>query len=213
MGIRTLVVFARAPVRGQVKTRLARSVGDDAALALHLAFVSDVCGLGRGVADRRVLAVAGALDGFPPAPDLTIVAQEGAELGARMANAIARYVGDGPVCIVGSDSPSLPREYLVEAFERLKEADVVLGPSTDGGYWLIGARRPAPELFGGIEWGTPSVLTATLERLKDARAALLPFFYDVDEAADLALLRAHLALLPATVAPATRQALAHLGIS
>src|SRR4051794_12185123 len=97
----TLVVFARAAVRGQVKTRLARAIGDDAALALHAAFVTDVCALGEGVAERRVLAVAGPLE--PPlASGVTVIAQEGVDLGARMANAIARYSSDGPVCIIGS---------------------------------------------------------------------------------------------------------------
>jgi rSAM/selenodomain-associated transferase 1 len=215
---RTIVVFARAAERGRVKTRLARTLGDDTALALHRAFVEDACALTAGVAERRYLAVAGALDEpslgkIARAHGLELVAQEGADLGSRMAHAIATHAQRGPVCIIGADSPSLPRAYLEEAFVRLAQDELVLGPATDGGYWLVGARRPAPELFGDIAWGTPSVLPETLRRLAGARAALLPFFYDVDDEQDLALLRAHLGVLPASVAPATRQMLAILADS
>lgn len=204
----TLVVFARAPVRGQVKTRLARGVGEDAALALHRAFLADVCAAAEGVAARRVLAVAGdpdhaGLDGLP----LERVEQGEGDLGARMARALARYVADGPVCLIGCDAPTVPRAYLEEAFVRLGEVDLVVGPSTDGGYWLVGARRPAPELFEDVAWGTEAVLPETLRRLRGRSHALLPFWYDVDDVEDLALLRAHLGVLGPEVAARTRAVL------
>jgi uncharacterized protein len=207
----TLVVFAREPVAGRVKTRLAATIGAAAALRLHVAFVEDVCALAAGIAGRLVLAVAGDPE-HPGFAGLSVerMAQGEGDLGARMDRALGL---GGAVCIIGSDAPTVPRAHLADAFRLLEDAEVVLGPSTDGGYWLVGARRPAPELFCDMAWGTPAVLPETLRRLAGARAALLPFHYDVDEAGDLALLRAHLVHLPPTVAPATRRTLADLRLT
>lgn len=215
-----LVVMARAPVPGQVKTRLCRSAPQtpEAALtptqaaAVHAAFVADVCrgGARSGIARRRLYVA-----GDPAHPQLAAVArehgfvireQQGAELGARMAAAIAAelWQGASAVVLVGTDSPTLPGAYLGRAATWLGgAADVVLGPAADGGYYLIGARRPLPELFAaGVEWGTAQVLPETLARLRrladsGARVALLPFFYDVDTPQDLRLLAAHLRLAAA----------------
>jgi rSAM/selenodomain-associated transferase 1 len=208
----TLVVFARAPVSGQVKTRLAARVGEEGALALYRAFVEDACRLAAAVAERRVLAVAGdpaAWAEVAARHDLVLEAQTDGDLGARMDHAIRAHA---PACIIGSDSPSLPADYVREALARLETHEVVLGPSGDGGYWSIGAQRAVPELFGGIAWSTAAVLPETLRRLDGRRAWLLPFWYDVDDAEDLALLAAHLKHLPDDVAASTRAALssAHL---
>ena len=133
----------------------------------------------------------------------TLCAQHGAELGARMDAAITAELGQGAssVVLIGTDSPTLPTAYLQRAAAWLGgDAEVVLGPAADGGYYLIGARRPIPELFAtGISWGTAQVLPATLLRLQSlrdrgVRVALLPFFYDVDTPQDLRLLLAHLRL-------------------
>jgi hypothetical protein len=99
------------------------------------------------------------------------------------------------VVIIGSDSPTLPRQFLVDAFARLRTCDVVLGPSVDGGYCLIGARVAVPELFTGIAWSTPEVLPETLRRLAGYSHWLLPTWYDVDDAADLEHLREQLHVL------------------
>jgi len=203
----TLVVFAREPVAGRVKTRLARKIGEGAALALYRAFLEDVVALTEGVAERRLLRVAGDPESLAALP-IARAPQEGADLGARMDHAIRASLGEGPVAIIGSDSPTLPRELLVEAFARLQKHDVVLGPSADGGYWLIGARVAVPELFGGIAWGTPEVLPETLRRLSGRSHSMLPSWYDVDEEADLEYLRLHLRSLPGGVARATRRVLA-----
>jgi glycosyltransferase A (GT-A) superfamily protein (DUF2064 family) len=111
--------------------------------------------------------------------------------------------GASSVVLIGSDSPTLPLAYLRRAADWLAgAADLVLGPAGDGGYYLVGSRRPTPELFApGIAWGTSSVLATTLERLASLRRAglriaLLPLFYDCDTPADLRLLAAHLALGP-----------------
>jgi len=218
----TLVVFARAPVEGAVKRRLAAALGPARALALYEAFLDDACALAASLSSTRsiargVLAVTGGAD-HPAvverarAHGLAIAEQRGGDLGARMANALEDNFTYGPVCVIGSDSPTLDRALVVEAFAALARHDVVLGPATDGGYWLVGARRPAPDLFAGIEWGSDRVLVETLARLRAHDHALLPFWYDVDDAAGLDLLRAHLAVLPPSVAPSTRRALAALGL-
>ncbi|HLF47828.1 MAG TPA: TIGR04282 family arsenosugar biosynthesis glycosyltransferase [Methylomirabilota bacterium] len=116
-----------------------------------------------------------------------------------LANGFAEFLGNGHAGAVAidSDTPTLPTEHLAEAVARLRrgDADLVLGPSEDGGYYLIGLRAPHPELFDGIRWSTPEVMPETLRRAeeKGLRVALLPTWYDVDTPTDLARLRAALA--------------------
>ena len=109
---------------------------------------------------------------------------------------------------MNSDGPTLPPAYLVEAFARLRDgADVVLGPSDDGGYYLIGLKRPAPRLLREVRMSTPSVLADTLAIAAEEglTVALLPAWYDVDDAASLGRLAVELRDAPATVAPRTRR--------
>jgi rSAM/selenodomain-associated transferase 1 len=132
--------------------------------------------------------------------------QQGAELGARLRHAFEHEHERGAraVAAIGSDSPTLPLHLLDEAFRALAWDRVVLGPTFDGGYWLVGAQRPAPDLFESVPWSTPNVLEKTLAKLRDqsVRARLLPFWYDVDDAADLARLTWHIDSLAADVRPA-----------
>lgn len=208
----TLVIFARAPRLGEVKTRLAATIGAERALALYEAFVDDTCALTQGLGARRVLAIAGDLD-HPRVRQLArsqrvaVESQGDGDLGERMARAIAAYLAAGPVVIIGSDAPTLPRAHLHRALDALMGSDVVIGPSDDGGYYLIGARVAVPELFAGVRWSTPEVLAATLARLGARSHALLPPWHDVDSAEDLARLERELAALPPSVAPATRRVL------
>jgi glycosyltransferase A (GT-A) superfamily protein (DUF2064 family) len=176
-----------------------------------------VCALAAGLADRAILAVAGdpedaTICRIAAAHGFARAAQCDGDLGARMAAALGEAQARGPACLIGSDAPTLPRARLADALERAARHDVVLGPSTDGGYWLVGGRTPAPELFRDMPWSTPAVLPETLRRLAGRDVALLPFHYDVDEPHDLTLLCAHLLVLPPAVAPATRRALAALGL-
>jgi rSAM/selenodomain-associated transferase 1 len=208
----TIVIFCRAPVLGQVKTRLAKTIGDERALALYQAFLDDTCALTQGLGAQRVLAVQGGIDHphlshLAKSQRLELVEQGDGDLGAKMARAIAAHVTRGPVVIIGSDAPTLPRAHLHQALDALMEHDVVIGPSHDGGYYLVGARLPVPELFTDVRWSTPAVLATTLERLRDRSHALLPSWYDVDAVEDLERLRAELATLPPSVAPATRRVL------
>ena len=220
----TLVVMARAPVAGQVKTRLwqgdaAAGLSEQRALSaaeaaqLHAAFIADVCSKGGQagfarlrlyVAGSDTAAMASTAWATQLAHGYTLHAQQGADLGARMEHALRTELAQGAqsVVIVGTDSPTLPVRYLQEAMAQLTggAAQVVLGPASDGGYYLIGASQPMSALFAdGIKWGTSSVLPTTLQRLREhqrqhpqQRCHLLPFFYDVDTPADLRLLREHL---------------------
>jgi len=126
---------------------------------------------------------------------MRLVAQRGADLGARMAHLAAELLADGhrAALLIGSDLPTLPAAHLTEASRALAPgaADLVLGPAEDGGYYLIGLARPAPALFEGIAWSTAGVLEATRARARGLglREHLLPPWYDVDTPADLDRLR------------------------
>lgn len=151
------------------------------------------------------------------APDFGLVPQTGTNLGERLDNALTHCLTSGgfhKAIIMDSDSPTLPCEYLAQAFALLEMADVVLGPCEDGGYYLIGLKQPTPALTRQVEMSTPHVLEDTLALAASLRltTALLPTWYDVDTHAELNRLRAELALHPKNVAPATRAYLANLSL-
>lgn len=187
-----LGVFVRSPVAGEVKTRLNPVVSADQARDLYLAFLADLFTRLRESKHRPVVFLAGertpGLDALLD-PHWDVVAQADGSLGDRLAAAFAQLLrapGDRAV-IIGSDSPDLPLPYLKRAFQALKHRDVVLGPATDGGYYLIGLRQNAPALFRGIAWGTPVVLEQTLAAIEREQLslALAPPWYDVDDPASL----------------------------
>jgi glycosyltransferase A (GT-A) superfamily protein (DUF2064 family) len=130
-----------------------------------------------------------------------LLAQEGDDPGARMANSFAEMFAKGHdrVVILGTGTPSLPIDILYRAFELLRDRDLVLGPSLDGGYYLIGARSLIPEMFRGIPWGTDRVLPETLKLLKilGLPRLLLPDWYSAATEAGLERLRQDLTALPA----------------
>lgn len=216
----TLVMFVRDPEAGPVKTRLAAALGVGGAAALYRAFTADLCA---ALSPRftLVLACAPGAGGRYFARlarrfGVGLVEQGDGDLGARMRR-VARAVlaGASRAVLIGSDVPTLPPERIAAAFTALRRVRVTLGPSLDGGYYLLGVRRPLPDLFSRMPWGGDQVLRRTLARLRRARLRtyLLPWWYDVDTAADLALLRRELALRAALREPAgarTRRALARL---
>jgi len=215
----TLVVFARAPERGMVKSRLAATVGQDAALTLYEGFLEDSLAVAadaaRRVSAQLVLAVAGPIDHpsllrLSSKFDAIRAPQPDGDLGARMGSFIEAHRASGPVCIVGSDAPTLRSAQIERAFVALRTHELAIGPGIDGGYWLLGARRAITELLVDMPWSTDRLLGLTLDKLAGRRVALLDFFYDVDDGEDLALLRRHLAILPVEHAPATRRALARI---
>jgi len=190
-----LVVFARAPRLGLVKTRLTPGLAPEEALALHQAFVDDAVErlgrLSRPGLDRILYWTEPSSDA--PPHGWSFRAQNGVDLGRRMARSVDDAIADrcARVVIVGTDSPTLPTRIVEEAFEALGRVDVVLGPAEDGGYYLVGCTRPLPEIFQNISWGTGAVLKETRERLVRASIPfeLLPPWYDVDTPSDLERLR------------------------
>jgi len=211
-------MLAREPRPGAVKTRLAPALGAAGAARLYRAFTADLCA---ALAPRFALTLACA-----PSPErpyfrhlarrhgLALIAQGTGDLGARMRRLAAAGLRDARrVVLIGSDAPTLPAELVAAAFRALARAPVVLGPSLDGGYYLLGLRAPVPDVFTRMPWGGDRVLARTLARLRRAGVtpALLPCWYDVDTGADAALLGRHLAVLAACGArpsPRTARALA-----
>lgn len=199
----TLGMFVKLPVVGRVKTRLAESLGPDRATAVYAAFVRDLVGRSRRLANRRVMcftpATGDAREFFArlSGDDYELWPQPETDLGRRMASFFCDHLRepDDRVVLIGSDSPTLPREFVERAFVMLGEADIVLGPATDGGFYLVGMRGRCWPIFDGIAWSTPIVLADTIDRVRQAGAtlALLPPWYDVDTEADFHLLRGHVA--------------------
>jgi rSAM/selenodomain-associated transferase 1 len=177
---------------GLAKTRLAQGVGKVAAWRTKRRLDAFTCRVARSTGWETLLAVAPQKDldaRFPGAwpSDLRRVGQGKGDLGQRMARALVAF-GRVPVCIIGSDLPDLKRADLVQAFCALKRADVVLGPATDGGYWLIGmAPRAARRAYlAPVRWSSPHTLADTLACLPATwRIAFLRELEDVDDIASL----------------------------
>lgn len=197
-GGRVLIVMAKVPVPGRVKTRLTQGgVSEADAARTARASLLDTLDLARRAlpTSALLLALDGSEDVLPPecAP-VPRFAQHGNDLGERITHAfsIGFAAGYTQVCVLGSDTPHLPRAFVGEAWGRLTSgADVVFGPADDGGYYLAGLRAPRPELFAGIAWSGPSVLTDSLRNAEQSglRTAKLPVWYDLDTVADLRRLR------------------------
>lgn len=213
-----LLVIAKRPAPGRTKTRLTPPLSPEQAAALYECFLRDTLDLA-----RRLPGVTPAIAYLPAedrpyfaelAPGFVLVLQEGAALGERLDNALTHVLAHGfrRVAIMNSDGPTLPLAYLAAAFDALAgPADVVLGPSDDGGYYLIGLKRPAPRLLREVRMSTPTVLAETLALARELglRVELLPPWYDVDDAESLARLQAELAHAPGDVALYTRTFLAN----
>jgi rSAM/selenodomain-associated transferase 1 len=218
--MRRLAVFARPPIEGQVKTRLSPALSPALARALYEGMLSDTLVTAAGAAaDERIVFWA---DAAPVAPRPARPAgmlerqQAGGDLGGRLAEAFSALL-EGPGArgiVIGTDCPDLDAALIDEAFGALERADVVIGPASDGGYYLIGLARPAPGLFAGIDWSTERVLDQTMaaaaaESLSVARVRVLD---DIDTPADLARWIGRQVAGGHASAPATREALARMGL-
>jgi len=198
-----LCIVAKAPEAGRVKTRLCPPLSPDEAAELSRCFIRDKVAQVREVARAEpfvAYAPENALDAFQElAAGFTLLPQRGGDLTARLLSVLERLFAEGfqAAVLIDSDTPTLPTALLERAVTLLAshEHDLVLGPSEDGGYYLIGLRRTHPELFEGIAWSTPVVFEETLRRARalGLRALRLPPWYDVDTGADLARLTAELA--------------------
>ena len=191
---RQLIVMARWPAPGRCKRRLASSLGAAAAARIQARLTDHTLAVGRQLGIELVLAV----DGLAPRAARRlgdqlgvgrIVLQGGGGLGVRMQRQFQRAATERArrVVLIGSDLPQLERADLASAFAALDHQQAVLGPACDGGYWLIGLRRPEPALMEGIAWGSEQVLEQTLAALarRGLKPALLPWRRDLDKGEDL----------------------------
>ncbi|MCB0611224.1 MAG: TIGR04282 family arsenosugar biosynthesis glycosyltransferase [Lewinella sp.] len=184
-----LIIFIRNPEPGKVKTRLAAAVGDERALAIYRELLDLTRRAALGSEAEKYLWYSHFVDkadGWPES-DFRKMLQQGEDLGDRMAYAFETALADhDKAVIIGSDCPYLSPVLLDEAFELLDDSDFVIGPATDGGYYLLGMNRFAPEVFQGIEWSTDTVFRETVARIRQSGAdyEVLPLLSDVDEIGD-----------------------------
>ena len=202
---KALIIFSKSPTHGRVKTRLRPRLSHAQTGGLYRAFVEDILS-----ATQKLRGVTTFMACTPTSKDpffklltdqypVGLLEQRGNDLGTRMRNVFQEVLeaGFGKVVIIGSDSPTLPLEYIRKAFYFLSDHDLVLGPSQDGGYYMIGCRKDIPAVFEGVPWGSDQVLSVTLNRVADHKlnCTLLPFWYDVDTPSDLMFLFSHLRYL------------------
>lgn len=190
-----LIVFAREPLSGKVKTRLAASLGDQLAARLYENMLHEV--LNTTVQLRDIETTVFWACEEQSLPMLTeryrcnSRRQNSGNLGQRMQAAFEEMFADGcdVCCIIGSDAPDLPTSYILEAYRQLEMqlCDAVFGPSRDGGYYLLGLRQVRPKLFMNISWSSPEVLEQSLAAAQEAglSTALLPEWQDIDTVEDL----------------------------
>ncbi|MBI3596926.1 MAG: TIGR04282 family arsenosugar biosynthesis glycosyltransferase [Nitrospirae bacterium] len=201
---RALVLFAKLPVAGTVKTRLFPVLSPEQCRELYEAFlfdtlhmISQLSGVVPFIActpSREEPFFRGMADRY----GVNLLDQKGKDLGEKMAGTLNTLLDRGwnQVVILGTDSPTLPSSILEEAFAALSEGPtghVVIGPSFDGGYYLVGASGQTPPIFSEIPWSTPEVFPRTLDILHEKKIpfTVLPFWYDVDAPEDLLFLKTH----------------------
>lgn len=217
---RNLIMFVKSPIPGDVKTRLIPHLSGSEAADLYKCFVSDTLKCVSKVSLSPKLQVAYQPHskaanlswlGLKRPPD--IFKQEGRSLGERLIHAFGQAFGRGSnqVVIIGSDSPHLPADYIDQAFKALEDADVVLGPSKDGGYYLIGLSRPCLKLFDDVSWSTDQVFERTAHNAQQLgyKLRILPSHYDIDTIDDLMFLHQELAN-KGEMAPSTKKFLSQL---
>jgi rSAM/selenodomain-associated transferase 1 len=194
----TLIIFAKAPVAGQVKTRLMPALGAAGAAELAARLLEHTVAAAMS-AGFQAVELCTAPDASHPAfvrlaarhPGLQLGVQDtsaGADLGARMHHALTRRLaGAGQALLIGTDAPALDASMLREAALAMSAHDAVFVPAHDGGYALVGLTSPQPSLFSGMAWSTPQVMAQTRDRAQQAglRWAELPAVADIDEPADL----------------------------
>ncbi len=214
---RVLVIMAKAPRPGAVKTRLAPSLSPEAVTAFYCCLLDDTLALARSLevtgVEVAVMCPESDVDELArlagtqsPGKPANVVAQNGEGLAAGITSVFAHFAEghrtnahQRRIIAFNSDSPHLPRSVLEDAFERLAAHDVVVGPTHDGGYYLVGAKAAHPTLFAGDGMGTSSALERLLARARalELSVGFADRFYDIDTADDLSRLAAELRLAPA----------------
>jgi|GEM_PF-205456 len=189
-----IVVIAKEPVAGKVKTRLTPPFSPEEATTLAVAALADTLGaVAATPARHRVLALRGDVGPWLP-PGFTVLPQRGAGLDERLAAAFedAYRSRPLPVVLIGMDTPQVTPALLADAMAALATCDAVFGPAADGGFWLLGLRRPDPSLLLGVPMSRPTTGAAQLLRLRAAglSVGILPLLRDVDTADDAAAVAA-----------------------
>lgn len=197
---RAIIIMAKVPLAGTVKTRLASVLPPEKCAALAAAFLQDTLKKAETVCKNVILAYSPAgqsrlLEDLISS-EITLVEQKGADLGEKMRNAFEFVFDENPdsaAVMIGTDSPTFPAAHLERALAALEDgAEIVLGKSKDGGFYLIGLRRPVPKLFDGIAWSSPLVfeqITGNVENCGIENLKLVPEHYDVDTPHDLLMMK------------------------
>lgn len=188
---KALIIFAKNPEAGKVKTRLAATMGDDVALKVYQKLIAITIDNTKDFPADKFVFYSDFIhedDEWDPAQYVKRL-QLGNDLGERMYNAFEHIFKDGyeHVVIIGTDCPALTAALHSDAFSSLEHHDVVAGPAADGGYYLLGLKKNQEHLFVNMQWSTSTVLTETLERLRRIGFSfyLLPVLSDIDEEKDL----------------------------
>jgi len=204
----SLIIFAKSPIPGKVKTRLTPCITPTEAAELYKAFIIDIIGNTHKLKCERVTIA------YTPSNEeatfysicgqsVDYLPQKGHDLGERMKNAFKHSFDKGSkrTVIIGTDSPTLPSSYIQKAFDALKEVSVTIGPTFDGGYYLIGLSEQNDAIFDGIDWSTSKVFGQTLTRIQVVNKQLyvLPPWYDVDTPDNLEFLRSHIQAMKLSV--------------
>ncbi len=196
-----LIIFAKNPIPGTVKTRITPHITPTDAAELYKAFIADIVSNALKLPCEQIVIAYTPLNAETSfhrmcGQSINYIPQEGHDLGERMRHAF-RYAfnkGSKRTVIIGTDSPTLPLSYIRKAFSVLEEVPITVGPTFDGGYYLIGLSEQNDDIFDGIEWSTSNVFSQTLTRIKaiNKKIYLLPPWYDVDKPEDLEFLRSHI---------------------
>ncbi len=180
-----LLIFIKNPEKGKVKTRLAQSMGEERALSIYRTLLDHTWRVARSVDVERLLFYSNHIDLKDKwsARDFRKLVQHGEDLGERMLNAFRIALQDHErAVIIGSDCASLTPAIVEEAFRALNRNDFVIGPATDGGYYLLGMRKLTPSLFENIPWSTGKVFSSTMQRIRTLGKTCyqLPELSDID---------------------------------
>jgi rSAM/selenodomain-associated transferase 1 len=195
-----IMIFAKSPIPGRVKTRLCPPLRPEEAVELYKSFVKDTIHTAQAVKNSVTTILYDPSTQFPgidwlgPGFPESFISQKGRDLGDKLSTAFLEAFARGAerVLAIGSDLPHLERDIIESAFSMLDKKDVVLGPAEDGGYYLIGLKRCWNDLFSGIAWSTSRVFKQTVQRTQNAGLSMgiLPRLYDVDTASELNALEA-----------------------
>jgi rSAM/selenodomain-associated transferase 1 len=189
-----LIIFVKNPELAKVKTRLAQTIGNEKALSVYLRLLHHTQEISSQVTANRAVYYTDFIDtnDIWPQSQFRKYLQTGDDLGERMKNAFATAFAEGfeKVVIIGSDCPQLTPAHIQKAFDHLNEYEIVVGPAVDGGYYLLGMKKLAPELFTNKVWSSDHVLTQTIADIKRLQLSyyLLEKLRDVDTEEDLNIL-------------------------